>query len=158
MDLFLIALILLYLFIYLIFAANSPCWLLVWQKGLKMSWNPQMEFHYNDISYPYNTAGSFIEYFEGLTYQHANFIFSGASHAQVPVETSSTLCFKILYALNDRNCCTLFLFTQCKYVGMTVLSLMYTVELFTSNIEWMSVSDFICSIFNKVHILWMEGY
>lgn len=47
-----------------------------------MSWNPHMEVHYNNVSYPYNTAGSFIEYFEGLTYEHVNFIFSGASHAQ----------------------------------------------------------------------------
>ncbi|KAE9616576.1 putative transcription factor C2H2 family [Lupinus albus] len=47
-----------------------------------MSWSPHMEVHYNSISYPYNTAGSFIEYFEGLTYEHVNFIFSGASHAQ----------------------------------------------------------------------------
>ena len=35
-------------------------------------------------SYPYNSAGSFIEYFEGLTYDHVNFIFNGGSHAQVP--------------------------------------------------------------------------
>ncbi|KAI4334583.1 hypothetical protein L6164_019255 [Bauhinia variegata] len=47
-----------------------------------MNWNSHMEVHYNNISYPYNTAGSFIEYFEGLTYEHVNFIFSGASHAQ----------------------------------------------------------------------------
>lgn len=32
--------------------------------------------------YPYSTA-SFMEYFEGLTYDHVNFIFSGASHSQV---------------------------------------------------------------------------
>lgn len=49
-----------------------------------MSWNPHMEVHhYVNTSYPYNTAGSFMEYFEGLTYEHVNFIFSGASHAQV---------------------------------------------------------------------------
>lgn len=39
--------------------------------------------HYVNTNYPYNTAGSFMEYFEGLTYEHVNFIFSGASHAQV---------------------------------------------------------------------------
>lgn len=48
-----------------------------------MNWNLQMEIHYNNFSYPYNTAGSFIEYFEGLTYEHVNFIFNGASQAQV---------------------------------------------------------------------------
>lgn len=42
-----------------------------------------MEVHYVNTSYPYSTAGSFMEYFEGLTYDHVNFIFSGASHAQV---------------------------------------------------------------------------
>ncbi|KAM6596735.1 hypothetical protein CsatA_007259 [Cannabis sativa] len=47
-----------------------------------MSWNPNMEVHYVNSSYPYNSAGSFMEYFEGLTYEHVNFIFSGASHAQ----------------------------------------------------------------------------
>ncbi|KAG2371274.1 E3 ubiquitin ligase BIG [Vigna angularis] len=41
-----------------------------------------MEIRYNNMSYPYSTAGSFIEYVEGLTYEHVNFIFSGASHAQ----------------------------------------------------------------------------
>ncbi|KAI4322085.1 hypothetical protein L6164_021807 [Bauhinia variegata] len=55
-----------------------------------MSWNSHMEVHYNNISYPYNTAGSFIEYFEGLTYEHVNFIFSGASHAQDSLYPSTT--------------------------------------------------------------------
>lgn len=54
-----------------------------------------MELHYNTISYPYNTAGSFIEYFEGLTYEHVNFIFSGASHAQVPAKIFIYILFKI---------------------------------------------------------------
>ena len=42
-----------------------------------------MEVHYVNNSHPYSNAGSFMEYFEGLTYEHVNFIFSGASHAQV---------------------------------------------------------------------------
>lgn len=42
-----------------------------------------MEVHYLNTSYPYNSAGSFMEYFEGLTYEHVNFIFDGASHVQV---------------------------------------------------------------------------
>ncbi|KAI3407976.1 RING-type domain-containing protein [Psidium guajava] len=45
-----------------------------------MSWN--MDVQYVNTAYPYNTSGSFMEYFEGLTYEHVNFIFSGASHAQ----------------------------------------------------------------------------
>ena len=56
-----------------------------------------MELHYNTISYPYNTAGSFIEYFEGLTYEHVNFIFSGASHAQVPAKIVIYILFKIFH-------------------------------------------------------------
>lgn len=64
-----------------------------------MSWNPHMEVHYNNVSYPYNTAGSFIEYFEGLTYEHVNFIFSGASHAQVREEIVVYTLLKIFYAL-----------------------------------------------------------
>ncbi|KAE8653505.1 hypothetical protein Csa_007384 [Cucumis sativus] len=37
-----------------------------------MSWNstPQTEVHHVNTNYPYNTAGSFLEYFEGLTYEH----------------------------------------------------------------------------------------
>lgn len=53
--------------------------------GLEMSWNPHIEVHYYNTSYPYNSAGSFMEYFEGLTYEHVNFIFDGASHDQVPI-------------------------------------------------------------------------
>lgn len=53
-----------------------------------------MEVQYNNISYPYNTAGSFIEYFEGLTYEHVNFIFSGASHAQESLYPSTTSLYK----------------------------------------------------------------
>ncbi|XP_031401255.1 E3 ubiquitin-protein ligase BIG BROTHER-like isoform X2 [Punica granatum] len=45
-----------------------------------MSWN--MDVQYVATNYPYNTSGSFMEYFEGLTYDHVNFIFSGTSHGQ----------------------------------------------------------------------------
>ncbi|KAL3734996.1 hypothetical protein ACJRO7_024196 [Eucalyptus globulus] len=40
-----------------------------------MSWN--MDIQYVNTGYPYNTSKSFMEYFEGLTYEHVNFIFSG---------------------------------------------------------------------------------
>lgn len=52
-----------------------------------------MEVHYINTSYPYSTAGSFMEYFEGLTYEHVNFIFSGASHAQESVYPSMNTSF-----------------------------------------------------------------
>ncbi|XVE78870.1 hypothetical protein DITRI_Ditri14bG0012900 [Diplodiscus trichospermus] len=58
-----------------------------------MSWNPHMEVQYLNGSYPYNSAGSFMEYFEGLTYQHVNFIFDGASHVQESVYPSMTTNF-----------------------------------------------------------------
>ncbi|KAJ7980769.1 E3 ubiquitin ligase BIG BROTHER-like [Quillaja saponaria] len=58
-----------------------------------MSWNSHMEVHYGNTSYPYDTAGSFMEYFEGLTYEHVNFIFSGASNAQENVYPSMTTSF-----------------------------------------------------------------
>ncbi|XVF47408.1 hypothetical protein PTKIN_Ptkin03bG0106800 [Pterospermum kingtungense] len=58
-----------------------------------MSWNPHMEVQYINSSYPYSTAGSFMEYFEGLTYQHVNFIFDGASHVQEIVYPSMTTSF-----------------------------------------------------------------
>lgn len=48
----------------------------------KMSWNSNIEVHCMTNGYPYSTA-SFMEYFEGLTYDHVNFIFSGPSHSQV---------------------------------------------------------------------------
>ncbi|PNY14970.1 E3 ubiquitin ligase big brother-like protein, partial [Trifolium pratense] len=38
--------------------------------------------------------GSFIEYFEGLTYEHVNFIFSGASHAQESPYPSNSNFYK----------------------------------------------------------------
>ncbi|KAJ6414401.1 hypothetical protein OIU84_003407 [Salix udensis] len=49
--------------------------------------------HYMNASYPYNSAGSFIEYFEGLTYDHVNFIFNGASHVQDSVYPSMNANF-----------------------------------------------------------------
>ncbi|KAL3718274.1 hypothetical protein ACJRO7_003418 [Eucalyptus globulus] len=40
-----------------------------------MSWN--MDIQYVNTGYPYNTSKIFMEYFEGLTYEHVNFIFYG---------------------------------------------------------------------------------
>uniref|UniRef100_A0A9I9E5V2 Uncharacterized protein n=1 Tax=Cucumis melo TaxID=3656 RepID=A0A9I9E5V2_CUCME len=38
----------------------------------EMSWNntPHTEVHHVNNNYPYNTVGSFLEYFEGLSYDH----------------------------------------------------------------------------------------
>ncbi|XAR60389.1 hypothetical protein NMG60_11033742 [Bertholletia excelsa] len=47
-----------------------------------MSWYPQMEVNYANTSFPYNSAGSFMNFFEGLAYEHMNFIFSDALLAQ----------------------------------------------------------------------------
>uniref|UniRef100_A0A6N2K914 RING-type domain-containing protein n=2 Tax=Salix viminalis TaxID=40686 RepID=A0A6N2K914_SALVM len=58
-----------------------------------MNWNTHMDGHYMNASYPYNSAGSFIEYFEGLTYDHVNFIFNGASHVQDSVYPSMNANF-----------------------------------------------------------------
>ncbi|KAM7272635.1 hypothetical protein ACFE04_027298 [Oxalis oulophora] len=54
--------------------------------------------HHSDIpylnnSYPYNSPATFMEYFEGLTYQHVNFIFDGASHLQDTVYPSMHTSF-----------------------------------------------------------------
>ncbi|XP_052185889.1 E3 ubiquitin-protein ligase BIG BROTHER-like [Diospyros lotus] len=47
-----------------------------------MSWNLQVEANYVNASFPYNSAGSFINFFEGLAYEHVNFIFADALHVQ----------------------------------------------------------------------------
>jgi len=41
-----------------------------------------MELQYANTTFPYNSAGSFINFFEGLAYEHVNFIFADALHAQ----------------------------------------------------------------------------
>lgn len=47
-----------------------------------MSWHPAMEFNYVNNNFPYNSAGSSVNFFEDLAYEHVNFIFSDALHAQ----------------------------------------------------------------------------
>ncbi|KAL9233655.1 hypothetical protein vseg_008621 [Gypsophila vaccaria] len=47
-----------------------------------MSWNSQMDPQYVACPSPYNSAGSFVDFFAGLTYDHVNFIFSGSSQMQ----------------------------------------------------------------------------
>ncbi|XP_047308656.1 E3 ubiquitin-protein ligase BIG BROTHER-like [Impatiens glandulifera] len=57
-----------------------------------MSWNPQMEVHYVNGCFPYNSAGSSVNLFEGLAYEHVNLIFADSVHSQEtvypPMQTS----------------------------------------------------------------------
>lgn len=51
-----------------------------------MSWPSPMEFHYANSGpgMPYNSIGSFMDFFGGLTYDHVNFIFADSHpYAQV---------------------------------------------------------------------------
>ncbi|KAL6516283.1 hypothetical protein OROGR_019588 [Orobanche gracilis] len=47
-----------------------------------MSWNPQMDVHYQNHSMPFNSIGSFMDFFEGLTYDHVNYIFADANYIE----------------------------------------------------------------------------
>uniref|UniRef100_A0A5B7BJ94 RING-type domain-containing protein n=1 Tax=Davidia involucrata TaxID=16924 RepID=A0A5B7BJ94_DAVIN len=47
-----------------------------------MNWNPQMDIHYVNTGVPYSSTGSFMDFFEGLTYEHVNFIFADTFHPQ----------------------------------------------------------------------------
>ncbi|XP_051118914.1 E3 ubiquitin-protein ligase BIG BROTHER-like isoform X2 [Andrographis paniculata] len=47
-----------------------------------MSWNPPMEVHYQNHPTPYNSIGSFVDFFGGLTYDHVNYIFADANYIQ----------------------------------------------------------------------------
>ncbi|GMH11488.1 hypothetical protein Nepgr_013329 [Nepenthes gracilis] len=42
----------------------------------------QMDAHYIRYDTPYSTTGSFMDFFDGLTYDHVNYIFESASHMQ----------------------------------------------------------------------------
>ncbi|CAM8972904.1 unnamed protein product [Rhodiola kirilowii] len=54
-----------------------------------MNWNPQMEVHYINTGCPYSTTASFMEFFEGLTYDHINFVFSDPLHNQENMYSSA---------------------------------------------------------------------
>lgn len=64
-----------------------------------MNWNPHLEAHHLSTSYPYNSAGSFMEYVEGLTYDHVNFIFDGATHVQENIYPLNASYYK--FGLSD---------------------------------------------------------
>ncbi|KAH6767703.1 hypothetical protein C2S52_018686, partial [Perilla frutescens var. hirtella] len=48
----------------------------------KMSWTPPVETHYQNHLTPYNSIGSFVDFFGGLTYEHVNYIFADADYGQ----------------------------------------------------------------------------
>lgn len=48
-----------------------------------MSWNRQPEVHYVNSGLPYSSSGSFMDFFESLTYEHVNFIFADPPYSQV---------------------------------------------------------------------------
>lgn len=48
-----------------------------------MNWNQQMEVHYTNAATPYNSIGSFMDFFGGVTYDHVNYIFADPPYAQV---------------------------------------------------------------------------
>nr|GMD14684.1 E3 ubiquitin ligase BIG BROTHER-like [Ipomoea batatas] len=47
-----------------------------------MSWNSQMEFQYTDTTLPYDSIGSFMDFFGGMAYDHLNYIFADVPYAQ----------------------------------------------------------------------------
>lgn len=56
-----------------------------------MNWNLPMEADNQNHAMPYNSIGSFVDFFGGLTYDHVNFIFADAPYAQV--HYSNLICF-----------------------------------------------------------------
>lgn len=42
-----------------------------------------MDVYYQDHSMPYNSIGSFVDFFGGLTYDHVNYIFADVPYVQV---------------------------------------------------------------------------
>ncbi|KAL6505357.1 hypothetical protein OROGR_025174 [Orobanche gracilis] len=47
-----------------------------------MSWNSQMDLHCQNHSMPYNSIGSFVDFFGGLTYDHVNYIFADPNYVE----------------------------------------------------------------------------
>ncbi|KAL3828178.1 hypothetical protein ACJIZ3_016980 [Penstemon smallii] len=63
-----------------------------------MSWNSQMEVYIQNHSMPYNSIGSFEDFFGGLTYDHVNYIFADANYFQenlYPTTNSSLYKFAV---------------------------------------------------------------
>ncbi|XP_060216161.1 E3 ubiquitin-protein ligase BIG BROTHER-like [Lycium barbarum] len=64
-----------------------------------MNWNQQMEIHYANAAMPYNSIGSFMDFFGGVTYDHVNYIFADPPYAQESLYPSiSTNPYKFGYS------------------------------------------------------------
>ena len=104
-----------------------------------MSWNNTHteEVHHVNTSHPYNSAGSFLEYFEGLTYEHVNFIFSDASHSQV-LQICLVLCSKLLNLI-----CSLLLNF---WIGSFFVVTLFSVQIYrtSSSSQLMIILFFFC--------------
>lgn len=66
---------------------------------MEMSWNQNMEVHYPNQTVPYNSIGSFVDFFGGLTYDHVNYIFADSSYIQVDSMSCTYLC-SVCFVLN----------------------------------------------------------
>ncbi|XP_047316734.1 E3 ubiquitin-protein ligase BIG BROTHER-like [Impatiens glandulifera] len=61
-----------------------------------------MELQYVNNSFPYNSAGSFVNFFEGLAYEHVNFIFADAIYSQESMY-SNVQASPYKFGLSDPN-------------------------------------------------------
>ncbi|CAO2832936.1 unnamed protein product [Amaranthus hypochondriacus] len=63
-----------------------------------MNWNQHMDAHYIGSNVPYNSDGSFMDFFAGLTYDHVNFIFSGSQMQDTVYSPVSSGYYKFGYS------------------------------------------------------------
>ncbi|XP_004250877.1 E3 ubiquitin-protein ligase BIG BROTHER-like [Solanum lycopersicum] len=64
-----------------------------------MNWNQQTEIYYTNGAMPYNSIGSFMDFFGGVTYDHVNYIFADPPYAQESLYPSiSTNPYKFGYS------------------------------------------------------------
>ncbi|KAH0746534.1 hypothetical protein KY290_008245 [Solanum tuberosum] len=64
-----------------------------------MNWNQQTEIYYTNGAVPYNSIGSFMDFFGGVTYDHVNYIFADPPYAQESLYPSiSTNPYKFGYS------------------------------------------------------------
>lgn len=66
----------------------------------KMNWNSPMEVHYQNHAVPYDSMGSFVDFFGGLTSDHVNFISTDAPYAQVHYR-NILICFSLFVVADN---------------------------------------------------------
>lgn len=64
-----------------------------------MNGSRQMELHYINTGFPYTITESFMDFFEGLTYAHADFAIADAFHDQVPITGLSLFLIDLIQLL-----------------------------------------------------------